>query len=93
MKLAQSEVEEFENSATPTDYQVDNQVTVPINESFLLTAQFWILVFCLVGMGVAIYVLISKKRQRQQREDVDAFHSGQVHDERLGEVEKSNQPE
>ena len=82
MKLAQQEIEDIDGPAGVTDnYQVDDQVNVPVNDSFLATAQFWILVFILVGIGAVVYVMISKKKQQQKEEEAEKFN-GQVHDDR-----------
>merc|ERR1712046_296348 len=88
MKLAQQEIEDIDGPTEAIDnYQVDDQVKVPVNDSFLATAQFWILVFVLVGIGAVVYVLISKKKQQREQEEAEKFN-GQVHDDRNSDHQK-----
>merc|ERR1712226_375199 len=86
MKYGQRENEEL---VTTSENEVDNQVNVPVNNSFLATAQFWILVFVLVGIGAVVYVLINKKKQQKQLQEQEAqqFSAGQVHDEAPEKIE------
>ena len=84
MKFGQQEIES-EPSVT-SNYAVDDQVAVPENISFLATAQFWILVFVLLGIGAVLYILISKKKQKQQEIEQQQFTGVQVHDGRSEKV-------